>query len=121
MFIYRLEHNITQEGPYTHSHTSILKWTTKNHTYSENTPLPTEDKLNNSNGYLHTKIQSEHQKFGFKNIKQLLKWFDKEEIENLLKYGFNIVKIKVNEKHVHCTSKQLVYYEENQEREIITI
>ena len=56
-----------------------------------------------------TERSSNYWKFGFKDMKQVNKWFTKKDQEKMAHFGIYLFKIEIKSKYVLVGSKQIAY------------
>lgn len=105
MWVYRIQ-NKDGHGPYTaFLDSNSPPWATKEHSAETGCPPPTRD------GFKPSELKQFSWRFdirfGFKDLKQLNNWFNKKELENLNKLGYNIYKIRASK--VFKGKKQVVF------------
>lgn len=106
MIVYRVE-NEFGEGPYTACGIFLDDWSKRTHCFP-NHPTIWDDSISRSN-----KIKAPIYDYscGFDSEEQLFNWFNKSEIKNLKRIGFDIVKINVHAAHVlfGTSGKQIMF------------
>lgn len=104
--IYRIEKD--GEGCYK----NYTSWQKGSHTAETNKPGPFEDiKLRYK--ILENDISLKNYLFGFKDLKQLKKWFNTVEIKNLFERGYQIKEIKIKKEDIIFGSKQIIFRKES--------
>lgn len=100
--IYRIE----KDGLGCYKH--FTSWQKDSHTAETNKPGPYEDKK-----LRHTLLEKPiflpDYLFGFKDLKQLKKWFNTAEIKNLLEEGYQIKEIQKRKEDIIFGSKQIIF------------
>ena len=122
MIIYRIEHKKVKNkkayaGPYGVSDlVSSGDWSRSNSSI-ETHPTPFQDPILSLHFPFATKSMSKYH-FGFKNIKDLKKWFNSRELKNLKKLNFIIVQYKA-EKVLNGTGQVMFIPDKKIKRKIV--
>ena len=110
MFVYRVEHKITNKGPYVRNTDSYTRKMMDDHNSSNNHPSVIVDCFNDS--ILKFYGQGTDYYCGFESVEQLIDWFD-EYMIGLQKIGFIVRVFDVDYCDVIFGKKQLVFKREN--------
>jgi hypothetical protein len=117
MKIYRIEYR-SQEESYKYGFGPYYNDDRKNIRDTRLRPAPWDDLLKGQS-YSDVNMATGSMKyhFGFRNRKDLIKWFQKKNIKRLAKIGYHVVRFTIDEKHCIVLRRQ-VMFKNKKEKEI---